>query len=139
MKIHLRYVGKPRDPYLNAAASEYFKRAGRWARCEMRPIEPRREDVFLRYVGWRVILLDAAGQKLDTPAFVELLRQAEMRGQDLVFVVGGAEGLPEGWRERADLLLSLSPLTMAHELARLVLAEQIYRALAALRGHPYPR
>jgi len=139
MKIHLCYVGKARDPHLNAVAAEYLKRAGRWVRCEMRSIEPTRQDFFERYQGWRTILLDPSGQKLDTPAFVQLVRDAEMRGQDLAFLVGGAEGLPPGWRERADLLLSLSPLTMAHELARVVLAEQIYRALAMLHGHPYPR
>jgi len=57
----------------------------------------------------------------------------------LVFVVGGADGLPAGWRERAGLLLSLSPMTLPHELARVMLAEQIYRAFTSLRGHPYPR
>ena len=62
-----------------------------------------------------------------------------MRGHDLVFVVGGHAGLPEEWRGRADLLLSLSAMTMPHELARAVLAEQIYRAFTMLRGHPYPR
>jgi 23S rRNA (pseudouridine1915-N3)-methyltransferase len=54
-------------------------------------------------------------------------------------VIGGADGLPETWKPRADLLLALSPMTMPHELARVVLAEQIYRALATLKGHPYPR
>lgn len=139
MKIHLRYIGRPRDRRLNEAAAEYMLRSARWAPCEMRELDPRREDFFARYAGWHKILLDALGQNLDTPAFVQLLRQAEFEGRDLVFLVGGAGGLPPGWAERADLLLSLSPLTMAHELARVVLAEQIYRALATLRGHPYPR
>jgi 23S rRNA (pseudouridine1915-N3)-methyltransferase len=62
-----------------------------------------------------------------------------MESRDLVFLVGGANGLPKSWRESADLLLSLTPLTLPHELARVVLAEQLYRALATLRGHPYPR
>ncbi len=62
-----------------------------------------------------------------------------MSGQDLVFAVGGHAGFTPEWRERADLLLSLSGLTMPHELARAVLAEQIYRAFTMLRGHPYPR
>jgi 23S rRNA (pseudouridine1915-N3)-methyltransferase len=57
----------------------------------------------------------------------------------MVFVIGGADGLPAEWRTRADLLLGLSAMTMPHELARVVLAEQIYRAFTALRGHPYPR
>ena len=62
-----------------------------------------------------------------------------MQGQDLVFVIGGHDGLPDAWRNRADLLLSLSAMTMPHELARAVLAEQIYRAFTILRGHPYQR
>jgi 23S rRNA (pseudouridine1915-N3)-methyltransferase len=68
-----------------------------------------------------------------------LFTKAEREGRDQVFVIGGADGLPEGWRARADLLLSLSPMTFPHELARAILAEQIYRAFATLRGHPYPR
>jgi 23S rRNA (pseudouridine1915-N3)-methyltransferase len=62
-----------------------------------------------------------------------------MEGRDLLFLVGGADGLPPAWRDRADLLLSLSRMTFPHELARAMLAEQIYRAFATLRGHPYPR
>jgi 23S rRNA (pseudouridine1915-N3)-methyltransferase len=62
-----------------------------------------------------------------------------MRGQDLVFLIGGHDGPPAQWRSRADLRVSLSALTMPHELARAVLAEQIYRAFTILRGHPYPR
>jgi 23S rRNA (pseudouridine1915-N3)-methyltransferase len=56
-----------------------------------------------------------------------------------VFLLGGHDGLPGEWRPRADLLLSLSAMTFPHELARAMLAEQIYRAFATLRGHPYPR
>jgi 23S rRNA (pseudouridine1915-N3)-methyltransferase len=62
-----------------------------------------------------------------------------MEGRDLLFLIGGHDGLPPGWRERADLLLSMSAMTFPHELARAMLAEQIYRAFATLRGHPYPR
>ena len=76
---------------------------------------------------------------MDSAAFAALVGKAEMEGRDLVFVVGGHDGLPAGWAARADLLLSLSPMTFPHELARAMLAEQIYRALATLRGHPYPR
>ena len=62
-----------------------------------------------------------------------------MEGRDLAFLIGGADGLLPEWRPRADLLLSLSPMTFPHELARAMLAEQIYRAFATLRNHPYPR
>jgi 23S rRNA (pseudouridine1915-N3)-methyltransferase len=57
----------------------------------------------------------------------------------MVFVVGGHDGLLPAWRQKADQLLSLSKMTFPHELARAMLAEQIYRAFATLRGHPYPR
>jgi 23S rRNA (pseudouridine1915-N3)-methyltransferase len=76
---------------------------------------------------------------MDSAGFVELVSKAQREARDLVFIVGGADGLPEGWRPRADLLLSLSPMTFPHELARAMLAEQIYRAFTSLRGHPYPR
>jgi 23S rRNA (pseudouridine1915-N3)-methyltransferase len=110
-----------------------MKRSGRFASCEMREIDPRRFDPWSKRSSARKILLDPGGRALASAAFAALFEG------DLVFIVGGADGLPEGWRERADLLLALSPLTFPHELARVVLAEQIYRALATKRGHPYPR
>jgi len=76
---------------------------------------------------------------MDSAGFAGMVSRAEFEARDLVFVVGGADGLPAEWREHADVLLSLSKMTFPHELARVVLAEQIYRAFAILRGHPYPR
>ncbi len=139
MKVYLYYIGKPRDANANAMAGEYIKRAGRYARCEMREIKPERFDPWDRHPGATKILLDAAGLPLDSEQFAALVAKAEQQARELVFVVGGAGGLPPGWRQRADRLLSLSALTLPHELARVLLAEQIYRAFAALRGHPYPR
>lgn len=139
MRITLYYAGKPRDRHANALAEEYVKRCRRWARCEMKEVDPRRGETPAKASRQLWIALDPAGRRLDTPAFVDLIRQAERDGRDLEFFVGGADGLPETWRASADLLVSLSPLTLPHELARVILAEQIYRALATLRGHPYPR
>ena len=142
MKIFLYYIGKPRDAHANSIAADFVSRASRYAACEMREIKPRQlesMDLWARHPAARRILLDPAGKALDTAAFVALVSQAEMEGRDLVFVVGGADGLPADWRGRADLLLSLSRMTLPHELARAMLAEQIYRAFATLRGHPYPR
>jgi 23S rRNA (pseudouridine1915-N3)-methyltransferase len=133
LKIYLYYIGKARDEHANAMAAEYIKRSGRYATCEMREIQPRRFDPWARHPSARKILLDPEGRTLDSAKLSKLFEQ------DLVFVIGGADGLPPEWRARADLLLSLSPLTMPHELARVMLAEQIYRALTTLRGHPYPR
>ena len=84
-------------------------------------------------------ILAAAGQSLDSAGFTGLVAKAGREGRDQVFLVGGADGPPEGWRERADLLLSLSPMTFPHEFARVMLAEQLYRAFTTLRGHPYPK
>ena len=139
MKIFLYYIGKPRDAHANAIAADFIARAARYSPCEMREIRPDRIDIWTRHPTARRILLDPAGKPLDTAAFVSIVSQAEMQGRDLVFVVGGADGLPPDWRNRGDLLLSLSPMTFPHELARAMLAEQIYRAFATLRGHPYPR
>ncbi len=139
MKTFLYYIGKPRDAHANAIAADFLSRANRYAPCEMREIRPDRTDFWTKHSAARRILLDPAGKALDTAAFVALFSQAEMEGRDLVFVVGGADGLPADWRGRADVLLSLSRMTFPHELARAMLAEQIYRAFATLRGHPYPR
>jgi 23S rRNA (pseudouridine1915-N3)-methyltransferase len=133
LKIFLYYIGKPRDPHANAMAEEYIKRSGRFATCELREIDPRRFDPWTKRPSAPKILLDPLGRPMDSAQFAALF------DRDLVFVVGGADGLPEEWRSRADVLLALSHLTLPHELARLVLAEQIYRALTTLRGHPYPR
>lgn len=139
MKVYLYYIGKPRDANANALAREYIQRAGHYTRCEMREIKPERFDPWNRHPGGTKILLDAAGLAMDSEQFTALVAKAEQQARDLIFVVGSADGLPGGWRERADLLLSVSRMTLPHELARVMLAEQIYRAFATLRGHPYPR
>ena len=139
MRIFLYYIGKARDPHANAMAAEYIQRSTRFAKCEMREIRPARFDPWAKHPSASKILLDPTGRAVGSAAFTALVEKAEREGRDLVFVIGGAEGLPSEWKPRADLLLALSPLTMPHELARVVLTEQIYRALTSLRGHPYPR
>jgi 23S rRNA (pseudouridine1915-N3)-methyltransferase len=133
VKIHLLYVGKARDAHANAMAAEYIKRSTRFATCEMREIQPAKFDPWTKYPGSLKVLLDPAGKAMDSAQFTKLF------DRDLAFVIGGSDGLPAEWRPRADLLVQLTPMTMPHELARVVLAEQIYRALTTLRGHPYPR
>jgi 23S rRNA (pseudouridine1915-N3)-methyltransferase len=139
MKTYLYFIGKPKDAHANALAEDYVARAARFAPVEMREIRPERVDLHEKHPAARKIFLDPAGRPMDSAAFALLISRAEMEGRDLVFLVGGHDGLPKGWAACADLLLSLSPLTFPHELARAALAEQIYRALAGLRGHPYPR
>ncbi len=139
MRVFLYFIGKPRDIHANAIAAEFIKRSGRYASCEMREITPDRFDPFLRHPTARKILLDPAGRAASSADFVKLFSEAGQTGQELLFLIGGHDGLPAQWKPRADLLLSLSPMTFPHELARAMLAEQIYRAFTTLRGHPYPR
>jgi 23S rRNA (pseudouridine1915-N3)-methyltransferase len=105
----------------------------------MREIRPWRFDPWEKHPSATKILLDPAGKSMESRQFSKLIGGAEQEARDLVFLVGGADGLPEDWRARRGMLLSLTPLTLPHELARVVLAEQIYRAFTILRGHPYPR
>ncbi len=144
MKIFLYYVGKPRDPNANRMAEEFIMRSTRYGKCEMREIVPARFDPWVKHSSATKVLLDPAGKTMDSARFSKLVSTAEQEARDLVFLIGGATGLPDDWRSMAqraggDLLLSLSPMTMPHELARVVLAEQIYRAFTMLRGHPYPK
>ncbi|MDX1981412.1 MAG: 23S rRNA (pseudouridine(1915)-N(3))-methyltransferase RlmH [Bryobacteraceae bacterium] len=139
MTIHLYFIGKPRDQAANAMAAEFIKRSARWTTCEMREIEPRRFDLAARHSSAYKVFLDPAGKPMDSAAFAGLIGRLEREGRDLVLLIGGHDGLPAAWKPKADILLSLSPMTFPHEMARAMLAEQIYRALATLRGHPYPR
>ncbi len=138
-KVFVYFIGKPRDQHANAIAAEFLKRSGRYASCEMREITPGRFALFERHPTARKVLLDPGGKALDSAAFIDLVSRAEQESQELVFLIGGHDGLPAEWKPRADLLLSLSPMTFPHELARAMLTEQIYRAFTTLRGHPYPR
>ncbi len=139
MKLYLYFIGKPKDAHANGLAADFWSRVGHYGAAEMREIRPDRKDWWERHRAARKILLDPAGKMMDSERFAALIGKAEMEGRDLVFLIGGHDGLPGGWKERADLLLSLSPMTFPHELARAMLAEQVYRAFAILRGHPYPR
>ncbi len=139
LKVFLYFIGKPKDPHANAMAEEFLTRISRYAPAEMREIRPDRFDLSAKHPSARKILLDPAGKPMDSAAFAGLAAKSEMDGRDLVFLIGGHDGLPPGWAARADILLSLSAMTFPHELARVMLAEQVYRAFATLRGHPYPR
>lgn len=139
MKLWVYYIGKARDAAANAIAAEFLKRSSRYAACEMREIRADRFDLWTKHAAAHKVLLDPAGKLLSSAQFIDLIAKGEMEGRDQVFVIGGHDGLPPEWRPRADLLLSLSPMTFPHELARAMLAEQIYRAFTTLRGHPYPR
>jgi 23S rRNA (pseudouridine1915-N3)-methyltransferase len=139
MKILVYYVGKPRDPSANRMAEDFILRSTRFGRCEMREILPARFDPWAKHPSATKVLLDPAGRAMDSASFAQLVGQAELHARDLVFLIGGASGPPAAWKQNSALLLSLSAMTLPHELARVLLAEQIYRAFTTLRGHPYPK
>ena len=139
MRLFVYYIGKVRDEHANGIAEEFLKRTSRYAECSMREIIPGRFPLFEKHASAKKIFLDPAGRAMDSAGFTAIVSAAEQIAQDLLFLVGGHDGLPGVWRDRADLLMSLSAMTFPHELARAMLLEQIYRAYTTLRGHPYPR
>ncbi|HEY1336796.1 MAG TPA: 23S rRNA (pseudouridine(1915)-N(3))-methyltransferase RlmH, partial [Bryobacteraceae bacterium] len=98
MKIFLYFIGKPKDPHANAVAEDFLTRASRYCPAEMREIRPERTDPAAKHPAARKLFLDPAGKPMDSAAFARLIERAEMEGRDLVFLVGGHDGLPPGWR-----------------------------------------
>jgi 23S rRNA (pseudouridine1915-N3)-methyltransferase len=142
MKLHLLMLGKTRRPELRAVVEDYVKRISRHSPIEIN--EVRDAAAALKRLdadrAATVILLDAAGKTLDSNAFAKWLADQRDRGtRELVFLCGGADGFPDSLRSRAYQTLSLGSMTFSHELARVMLAEQLYRAFAILSGSPYPK
>ncbi|BDG15484.1 MULTISPECIES: 23S rRNA (pseudouridine(1915)-N(3))-methyltransferase RlmH [Thermus] len=136
MRLRVVAVGKPRLAYARLGVEEYAKRIGRYAPLEVLFVKGE-EDLLAKAEGHRKVVLDEKGKLLTTEGFLRLLQGWE--GERVAFLLGGAEGHSEAVRKAGDLLLSLSPLTLQHELALLVLMEQLYRVLTLRAGHPYHR
>jgi 23S rRNA (pseudouridine1915-N3)-methyltransferase len=139
VKIFLYYIGRAKDAHANAIAQDFITRAAHFAPCEMREINPAKFDIHARHPNAKKIFLDPLGKELDSHQFSKLLHTAALQSHDLVFLIGAHEGLTPAQRQQADVLLSLSKMTWPHELARAMLAEQIYRGFAILKNHPYVR
>ena len=143
MKIHVVMLGKTRRPEIRALLDDYAARIGRFAevqRTELREDSAASLRKFSPDPAATIVLLDDAGKPQTSAQFAKWLGETRDRGtREIVFLCGGAEGFPEALRRRATQKLSLSSLTFSHELARAMLAEQLYRAFAILAGHPYPK
>ena len=126
-------VGRLRPPYQDDV-QHYRKLLARYTRLEL--VEVREDQTVEGRIPERafVVLLDAEGQTFDSMAFSGWLEQRRQSGRDLCFVVGGPRGLD---LERCDTRLSFGPATLPHQLARVVLLEQLYRAHKILAGEPY--
>jgi 23S rRNA (pseudouridine1915-N3)-methyltransferase len=142
MKIRLVMLGKTRRPEMSAALAEYVKRIERTCAIEVNEVRDG-EAAMKRLDADRAataLLLDAGGNVHDSAGFAKWLGKQRDRGtREIIFVCGDADGFPEALRERVKQKISLSAMTYSHELARVMLAEQIYRAFAILSGSPYPK
>lgn len=157
MKIRIAAVGKLKEKYLREGVAEYEKRLRPYASLELleipearlaeKPSQAERKEALadegrrlLRLVPERgtLIVLDVAGDLLSSEQLAEKMAALALQGQsDLTFLIGGAFGLSDEVRKRADLRLSFSRLTFTHQMVRLLLYEQIYRAFKINRGEKY--
>jgi 23S rRNA (pseudouridine1915-N3)-methyltransferase len=146
LKIRIAWIGKSREPAIQALTDEYLKRISRYAQVE--GIALRDESALLQTCGRTgkasstkkstLILMDSRGKQFSSEEFARFLGEYEERNPlPLVFAIGPADGFSEAARSAAQHTLSLGEMTMAHELARVVLLEQVYRAFTILKGHPY--
>ena len=143
MKLQIAWIGKTKEPAFRALTEEYLRRISRYLAAESH--EMSSEEALLQLAESSsgrtrpvLVLLDARGRQFTSEEFADLLRDQQDRGtQNLFFGVGPANGFSDKARHSADLVLSFGKMTLAHELARIVLLEQIYRAFTILKGHPY--
>jgi len=143
MKLRLILLGKTRRPEIRALLDDYLDRIRHHAPVELTELRDS-SPASLRKLkvdpSATVVLLDAAGRQHTSEQFARWLAGLRDRGtRELVFLCGDAEGFPEALRRRATARIALSTLTFSHELARVMLAEQLYRAFAILSGSPYPK
>ncbi len=150
-------VGHNLPDWINTGFNEYSRRMPRAARVELQEIKPaarassgrKSSEQWLEEEAERVrvalpsrcfkTVLDERGRPCNTVELARRIERWQQDGRDVAFVIGGADGTAAQLQQEADLLLSLSPLTLPHGLCRVVLAEQLYRAVSLLGNHPYHR
>jgi 23S rRNA (pseudouridine1915-N3)-methyltransferase len=146
MKIKVAWIGKTKEPAIQALTDEYLKRISRYAPVE--GVSLRDEaDLLAKFGGGAkgassakstLVLMDSRGKEFSSEQFARFLGDYQDRNPlPLVFAVGGADGFSDAARSAAQNVISLGKMTLAHELARVVLLEQVYRAFTILKGHPY--
>lgn len=142
MRLQLLMIGKTRRMEMCTIIDDYVERIHR--SCPIEILEVRDAQAALKKLdadrAATPILLDAEGKVFDSNALAKWLGELRDRGtRHLIFICGNADGFTASLRERVKQKLSLSPMTLSHELARVVLVEQLYRAFAILSGSPYPK
>ncbi len=151
MRVIVAVVGKPRNAALATAIADYETRAARYWPLDVNEVREERasglssaivrkregERLSLRAAGARIVACDPGGKSLTSEQFSQWLQREREHDRDTAFVIGGAYGLSDEILRESSMKLSLAPWTLPHELARLVLAEQLYRAGSIARNEPY--
>jgi 23S rRNA (pseudouridine1915-N3)-methyltransferase len=144
VKLKVAWIGKTKEPAIQSLTDEYLRRLSHCAQVE--GVALKDEAALLASAGqgsrarskFVLILLDGKGKQMSSEELAKFLGDHQDRNPlPLLFAVGPADGFSEPARRAAALLLSLGKITMAHELARVVLLEQLYRAFTILKNHPY--
>ena len=143
MKLKVAWIGKTKEPAVQSLTDEYLKRLARYA--DVDGVSLKDETALLKLCARDarparhvLVLLDQRGKQLSSEELAKFLREHQERNPLLLlFAIGPADGFTDEARQAAGLVLSLSKMTLPHELARIVLLEQLYRAFTILKGHPY--
>jgi 23S rRNA (pseudouridine1915-N3)-methyltransferase len=143
VKLTIAWIGKTKSTAIQLLTDEYLKRLRQYA--EIDGVTLKDETALLKLCGRtgrasrrRLVLLDSRGKQLSSDELAQFLRLHQDRNPlPLVFAVGAADGFSAEILAQADFTLSLGKMTLAHELAKIVLLEQVYRAFTILKGHPY--
>lgn len=143
MKVRLVMLGRTRRPEVRALVDDYRNRIRQYAEIEITEVRESSDAALRRVrlpIGTTIVLLDEKGKEFTSPEFAKWLGGMRDGGvREVIFLCGAAKGFPIELRQRASQSISLSSLTMSHELARVLLTEQIYRAFTILAGHPYAK
>ena len=143
MKLRIAWIGRTRSSPIQSLTAEYLKRLSRYGACEA--LELMSEAALLKLVEKSsgrtppvLVLLDSRGRQLTSEEIANFLEYHQSHGsQELLFAVGPADGWSDTTRAAANNVLSFGKITLPHELARVVLLEQLYRGFTILKGHPY--
>ena len=146
MNFRFLWVGKTKDKNWRALEAEYFARLSHFVRCEVVELKDSGKEIESKLILEKlnqssfVCLLDVKGRSISSHDLAETIEKWQNRGlKEITFVIGGAEGVASRVVERADYSLSLSFLTFTHEMARVVMLEQLYRAFTIIKGFPYQK
>jgi len=142
VKIRIAWIGKTKDAAIASLTEEYLKRISRFVPVEGIAVRDEADLLakFCAKAGAKttLVLMDWRGKEFSSEQFAKFLGDYQDRNPlPLVFAVGGADGFSAAAKSAAAHVISLGKMTMAHELARVILLEQIYRAFTILKGHPY--